>query len=103
MGQLLLVTVRVVTMIALTIIGLLILQGGLPDLPAPLAWIGVLGAAVVGDQGLLMMQVSQAAIAWQKIPYGIFIGGAALLLTLAQAAFASLVLALAVRRAERTE
>jgi hypothetical protein len=103
MSQMVLVTIRVVGMIAFSLIGLLILQGGLPDLPMPLAWIGVLGASVVGDQGLLMMQVSQAAIAWERLPFGVFIGGAALILTLLQARFASLVLALAVRRAERTE
>ena len=103
MGQMVLVTVRMVSTIALSILGLLILQGGLPNLPVPLVWVGVLGAAVLGDQGLLMMQISQSGIVWEKLPYGILIGGATLILTLMQAAVASLVLALAVRRAERTE
>lgn len=102
-GQLTLVTVRMITTIALAVISLQILHGSLPDLPTPLAWLGVLAASVFGDQGLLMMQVSQAAAAWQVLPSGIFMGGAALVLTLIQAAFASMVLTLAVRRAERTE
>jgi hypothetical protein len=102
MSQMVLVVLRVVTTIALALLGLAILQGGV-ELSGPLAWAGMIGATVLGDQGLLMMQISQAAVIWQVLPYGLLIGVGALLVMLIQAAFASMVLVLAVRRAERTE
>lgn len=102
MSQMVLVTLRIISTVALALLGLFLMQGS-TEVSAPLAWVGLLGAATIGDQGILIMQVTQAATIWQTVPYGVLIGGAALVFTLVQAAFASFVLMMAVRRAERTE
>ncbi len=101
MSQMALVMARVLSTISLSLLGLTLLGGA--ALPAPLAWVGLVGAIIGGDQGLLIMQITQASAVWRVLPYGVFIGGVALILTLIQAGFAAFVLRLAVRRAEHTE
>jgi hypothetical protein len=74
----------------------LLLEGGQP-------WFLVSGFSIFGDWGLTLSQLTYTGQMWAEIPYSVFIGGVLLLVSLAQVAFTSGLLAFAVRIAESYE
>ncbi|MBN1967489.1 MAG: hypothetical protein JW910_22735 [Anaerolineae bacterium] len=67
------------------------------------AWVGVLVQSIFGDQGLRLLNLEESGLLWADLPYGIFLGVALLLLTLAQAWLAGRIVSWAARLAERAE
>jgi len=67
-------------------------------------WMLLFGFAVLGDWGLSLLYLGfYGADVWAQVPYGILIGLAMLAFVMFQAALTDGILALAIRRAERSE
>jgi len=75
-----------------------------PDATELGIWMLLFGFAVLGDWGLSLLYLGfYGADIWAEVPYGILIGLAMLVFVMFQAALTDGILALAVRRAERSE
>lgn len=100
MTQMIIIILRVGLVIGLTYAATQFIRGQLA-LPDGAAWalMGVFSA--LGDWGLSFLHLGFYSEIWATIPYAIFMGIGLLLFTMAQSALAELVLALAIRRAER--
>lgn len=99
--QILLIAFKLMLVYFLTAGATAFLQGQLL-LPDDIAWFFMATFSALGDNGLVLMQVSEAGQIWAIIPYGIFLGAALLLFALIQAVLTDAIMACAVRRAERT-
>jgi hypothetical protein len=100
MTQMIIIILRVGLVVGLTYAATQFIRGQLA-LPDGAAWalMGVFSA--LGDWGLSFLHLGFYSEIWATIPYAIFMGIGLLLFTMAQSALAELVLALAIRRAER--
>lgn len=66
-------------------------------------WFGLLGHAAFGVGGLSFLSLARYGEIWASVPFGIFLGLALLIFTLAQAALTDLILSYAARRAQGRE
>lgn len=66
-------------------------------------WLILAGFAAIGDWGISFLFLTFYGEIWANIPYGILIGLALVVFALVQAALTDAVLALAIRRAEKSE
>lgn len=101
----------VLTIARLAVIGALLIavtqfrESALPASATDLGtWLLLFGFAVIGDWGLSLLYLGfYGSIVWADVPYGILIGPAMLVFVMFQAAITDGIMALAIRRAERSE
>ncbi len=98
--QFLLIIARVAVAGVLTWLAIRFLGGRL-SVGDVLAWLTMGGFAAMGDWGLRFLHLGSFGDVWAVVPYGIFIGPALLVYSLAQAILTDWLLDLAVRTAER--
>lgn len=98
------------TLIRLAVIGILLAvvtefrTDGMPDATHLGRWLLVAGFAALGDWGLSLLHLHFLGTeVWGGIPYAIFLGPALLVFVFLQTLLTDLILALAVRQAERSE
>lgn len=100
LAQILFVIARLALVAALTYGATQFVRGDLEasDLGS---WLLMAGFAAMGDWGLAYLNLGFYGEQWATVPYGIFIGLALLVFSMAQAALTDAILALAIRQAER--
>lgn len=72
------------------------------NLPDGVAWLLMAAFAAMGDWGLVFLQLGFFGDVWANVPYGIFISLGLLVFAMLQAGLTDGILALAIRRAERS-
>lgn len=99
--QALFVLLRVGIALLLTVLTTQFLAGDLAASDAG-AWLLMAGQGALADGGLAFLYLGRFGEVWAIVPYGVAIGAALVLFALAQSFLADRVLALAIRRAQRT-
>src|SRR5258707_804733 len=99
--QVIVVIIRVGIMIALLVAATQFMRGNLTTSDST-GWLLMGGFSTLGDWGLSFLHLGFYGEVWATVPYGIFLGIGLLLFAMAQSAVTEWILALAIRRAERT-
>ncbi|NWG17096.1 MAG: hypothetical protein HXY41_10710 [Chloroflexi bacterium] len=95
------IVLRTALAAALVFVATRFIQGQMPDVPDPAAWLLLGVFAAFGDWGLALLNLSFYSTVWTLIPYGIFLGVALLGFSILQSAAAEWILSLTIQAAER--
>jgi hypothetical protein len=101
MAQIIAVVLLIGMVVALTIGATQFTRGDL-TLPDGAAWALMAGFGALADWGLSYLHLGFYSEIWATIPYAVFFGVGLLIFAVAQSALAEWILALAIRRAERS-
>lgn len=102
MAQVIVIAVRLLLVIGLTVAATQFIRGELTSVNDGGAWLLMGAFAAFGDWGLSFLHLGFYSEIWATIPFGILLGIGLLIFSMAQSALTEWILALAIRRAERT-